>query len=64
MPSAAVVDSATEQAAKNVASTLVTRENVITNHKGNCTRVVCKNTQAAVNLTVEYFLPESFSPKR
>ena len=47
---AAVVDSATEQAAKNVASTLVTRENAVTNHKGNCTRVVCKDTQAAVNL--------------
>jgi len=31
-------------------ATLVTRENTITNHKGNCTRVVCKDTQAAVNL--------------
>ena len=47
---AAVVDSATEQTAKNVASTLVTRENTVTNHKGNCTGVVCKNAQAAVNL--------------
>ena len=47
---AAVVDSATEQTAKDVASALITRENTVANHKGNCTGVICKNAQAAVNL--------------
>ena len=47
---AAMVDSAAEKATENVASALITRENAVANHKGNRTGMVCKNSQAAINL--------------